>query len=152
MFTESFLPCVDSGEGRSVKSSFSLSPRWVLCSHPVLIKRKWEQVCYLFWMMELTSLSAVFHSLLSANGFIFPLPPCSVFLSITNKLFISQAHTQSDILYDDIQMWHKVILACKNAMYYPVNINTCITYNAWNCFIMNISLLNLMYHQLILDH
>lgn len=96
MFTELFLPCVDSGEGGSEKSSFSLSPRWALCSHPVLIKRKWGQACYLVSMKELTSLSAVFHSLLSANGFIFFL------ISITKKLFISQDHTQSDILHDDI--------------------------------------------------
>lgn len=102
MFTESFLPCVDSGEGGSEKSSFSLSPRWALCSHPVLIKRKWGQVCYLVSMKEPTSLSAVFHSLLSANGFIFPLPPCSVSLFFSNfhhqeSLYFSSPHTKRHI-------------------------------------------------------
>ncbi|KAL1255814.1 hypothetical protein QQF64_013875 [Cirrhinus molitorella] len=104
MFTDSFWPCVDSGEGGSEKSSFSLSPRWVLCSHPVLIKRKWGHVCYLGSMKEQTSSPAVFHSLLSANSFIFPLPPCSVSLyfliSITEKLFPPPAHTQSDVSHN----------------------------------------------------
>lgn len=101
MFTESFLPCMDPGEGGSEKSSFSLSPRWALCCHPVLIKRKWGHVCYLGSMKEQTSLPVVFHSLLSANGFIFPLPPCSVSLFSNfhhqEALYFSSPHTKQRI-------------------------------------------------------
>lgn len=105
MFTDSFCPCMDLGEGRSEKSSFSLCPHWVLCSHPVLIKRKWGHVCYLGSMKEQTSSPAVFRSLLSANGFIYPLLPCPVSLyfliSITNRLNPPPAHTQSHESCDD---------------------------------------------------